>query len=313
MSLTRKDNTAVRPPTRFAMLALLAASASAAFAQDVRSSLVVGGRERTYRLHVPPSGGEAKLPLVIVLHGGGGNGENAARMAQMDGRADHEKFFVVYPDGTGPVKGRLRTWSTWNCCGYALNENVDDVAFIRELIRRLRDQYPIDRKRIYAAGLSNGAMLAHRLGCELADEIAAIAPVAGALNSETCAPSEPVSVIVFHGTADEHVLYEGGMGVKQFPGAKPRVDRPVSHAVSTWARVDGCAPVPQTETMGTVTKRAYASCRNGSEVVLYTIAGQGHAWPGGVPGIGNGNVDPPTREISATNLMVDFFLAHPKR
>jgi polyhydroxybutyrate depolymerase len=207
----------------------------------------------------------------------------------------------------------LHTWNTWNCCGYALNEHVDDVGFVRELIRRLGDQYPIDRKRIYATGLSNGAMLAYRLGCELAGEIAAIAPVAGALNAEACAPSEPVSVIVFHGTADEHVLYEGGAGGKQFPGAKPRVDRSVAHGVSTWVRADACPPVPQTETIGTVTKQSYANCRNGTEVVLYTIAGQGHAWPGGIPGIRNGNVDLPTRDISATNLMVDFFLAHPKR
>ena len=272
-----------------------------------------GGRERTYRLHVPPSGGTEKLPLVIVLHGGGGNGENAARMAQMDGRADHDRFFVVYPDGTGPIKGRLQTWNTWNCCGYAMNENIDDVGFIRELIRRLGDQYPIDPKRIYATGLSNGAMLAHRLGCELAGEIAAIAPVAGALNADACTPSEPVSVMIFHGSADEHVLYEGGAGGKQFPGAKPRTDRPVSHAVSTWARIDGCDETPRTETSGTVTKRAYDNCRNGTDVVLYSIAGQGHAWPGGVPGIRNGNVDVPTREISATHLMVDFFLGHPKR
>jgi len=303
----------VSPPTLLAVLAILGACATSAFAQDVASSFAFGGRERTYRVHVPPARGQEALPLVIVLHGGGGNGENAARMVQMNGRADRDRFFVVYPDGTGPMQGRLLTWNTWNCCGYAMNENVDDVGFVRELIHRLHDRYAIDRKRIYVTGLSNGAMLAHRLGCELADRIAAIAPVAGALNSDACAPSEPVSVIVFHGTDDEHVPYEGGAGGKQFPGAKPRTDRAVTHAVSTWARVDGCAPVPQRETKGHVTKDGYRDCRSGTEVVLYTIAGQGHAWPGGVPGIRNGNVDAPTREISATDLMVDFFLAHPKR
>ena len=296
------------------MLALLVACATLpAFAQDLVSSFSFGGRERTYRLHVPPAHGRNALPLVIVLHGGGGNGENAARMAQMNRRADRDGFFVVYPDGTGPMTGRLLTWNTWNCCGYAMNENVDDVGFVRALIHRLSGRYDIDRKRVYATGLSNGAMLSYRLGCELAEEIAAIAPVAGALNTPSCAPSEPVSVMIFHGTADEAVRYEGGIGSKRFPGAAPRADRSVAEAVATWVRIDACDPAPRTETRGAVTRQSYRDCRNGTEVVLYTIAGQGHAWPGGIPGIRNGNVDPPTLEISATDLMIDFFLAHPKR
>src|SRR5208282_2572641 len=171
-------------------------------------ALTVGQQGRTYLLHLPPVyDGKRLLPLVIVLHGGGGNAPGAVRMTGFSEKADKGGFVVVYPNGSGRLKTRLLTWNSGNCCGYALDNNVDDVGFIRALIDELVKTRSIDPKRVYATGMSNGGMMTYRLGCELSDKIAAIAPVAGALSVENCQPTNPVSVIIFHGTADEHVLY----------------------------------------------------------------------------------------------------------
>jgi polyhydroxybutyrate depolymerase len=250
------------------------------------------------------------MPLVLVLHGGGGSAEGAIRMAQMNGDADRLGFLAVYPNGTGALKSSLLTWNAWNCCGYAMQHRVDDVAFMRALVARLESDHGVDPKRIYAAGLSNGSMMAHRLGCEMSDVVAAIAPVAGAMNTDSCKPTNPVSVVMFHGTADQHALYFGG-DTKGFFGNAPRRDRPIADVFAAWSRIDGCSPSGK-ETTGHVTKETCSGGRGGSEVVLYTIEGQGHAWPGGKPGLRNGNIDPPTTEISATDIMVRFFLAHSK-
>jgi polyhydroxybutyrate depolymerase len=270
-----------------------------------------GDRERTALIHVPPGYDKGKPgPLVLVLHGGGGNAANAVRMSRMDEPADKKGFLVAYPDGTGRFKDILHTWNAWDCCGYAMENRVDDVGFLRALVGELEKIYAIDPKRIYVTGLSNGAIMSHRLGCEASDIFAAIAPVAGGLNTDSCVPATPVSVIMFHGTADTHFRYNGGDGVR-VPGSAPRQDKPIPYAFATWSRIDGCTAKPK-EKSGHVETERCSGGRNGNEVVLVTIEGQGHAWPGGVPGIRNGNVDKPTTEISATDTMVDFFLAHPK-
>lgn len=290
------------------------ARAESAIAAEQDISIWHDRRQRTASVYVPHSYHSSRpAPLVLMFHGGGGNADNAARTSQMQQQADRHGLIVVYPNGTGVLKETLLTWNTWNCCGYAMQHDVDDVGFVRELIATLKRRYAIDRKRIYATGLSNGAMMAHRIGCELSDQIAAIAPVAGALNADSCVPRAPVSVVIFHGTADEHVLFEGGRNRKHFPGAKPRVDRSVEHAFTTWAQINGCQPAPPIQHATNVAKTACIDGIDGAEVVLYAIEGQGHAWPGGRPGIRNGNVDPPSQQISATDVMIEFFLRHPKQ
>jgi len=269
------------------------------------------GRERSYLVHVPPAyQAGTSLPLVIILHGGGGNAKSAMKMTGMSIKADKEGFIAVYPNGTGRLKNRLLTWNAGHCCGYAFEKEIDDVGFIRALIENLQRQFHIDPNRIYAAGMSNGAMMTYRLGCEISEKIAAIAPVAGALGSETCRPESPLSVIIFHGTADEHVLFEGGKPHKSL-GRPERIDKAVSYAVSFWVKHNGCSAVPQKQENGNIVHETYLAGRNGAEVVLYTIKGGGHAWPGGRRGRLQG--DEPTQEISATDLMWDFFIRHPKR
>jgi polyhydroxybutyrate depolymerase len=151
-------------------------------------------------------------------------------------------------------------------------------------------------------------MLAYALGCRLAPRLAVIAPVAGAMEVD-CHPAAPLSVIAFHGTADRNVRYQGGPSEEQRAG-QPRVDPPVHQTISFWARHDGCPPSPETSTNGPVVYERYQPCGEGTQVLLVTITGGGHAWPGGKPGSPRG--DTPTRAVSATDLIAEFLKAHPK-
>ena len=295
------------------MIAALAILLAAMAATAEERSIVAGGAARSYIVHLPGGRVPAEpAPLVLVFHGGGGNAANAARMSGMDAKADREGFIAVYPNGTGARAGAmLLTWNAWRCCGTALDGRIDDVGFVRALVDSPARDYPVDRKRIYATGLSNGGMLAYRVGCELGDVFAAIAPVAGALNSDDCRTGPRVSVIAFHGMDDKHVLFAGGAPVTSIDRHR-RIDNSVQFAIDTWKHRDRCEGEPVRDRKGTVIHTAFA-CADGTAVELYAVEGQGHAWPGGQKGIRFGNVDAPTAEISATDLMWDFFARHPKR
>ena len=263
-------------------------------------SLDIGSRTRRYFLHAPPGyDGKKPLPLVLVLHGGGQSPESAERMSGMSAKADKEGFLAAYPSGTGR-SSRMPTWNSGNCCGYAIQNNVDDVAFLRALIDKLEHDYSVDPRRIFVTGISNGGMMSYRVGCELADKIAAIAPVEGAQNTD-CRPSGPVSVIVFHGSADRLVPFNGGSTPFQI-GPK-RSDNSVANAIAFWVKKDGCSPTPKHDENGAAHTDVYSGCKNGTGVALYAIQGGRHSWPGGrISG----------SSVPATDLMWSFFLQHPK-
>jgi polyhydroxybutyrate depolymerase len=264
-------------------------------------TLECGGRTRWYLVH-PPKGydGKTLLPLVLVLHGAVQGAINVERMSGMSAKADKENFLVAYPNGTSG-SGLAPTWNAGACCGYAMIHKVDDVGFLRALIDRLEHDYTIDPKRIFVTGISNGGMMSYRLACELADRVAAIAPVEGAQDLE-CRPSGPVSVLIFHGTADLLVPYKGGRTPFQI-GPK-RTDTPVSSTVAFWVKQDGCSTTPKHEETTQLLVDTYSDCKDGTGVALYTILGGHHMWPG-------------TRlshnDVPATDIMWSFFAAHPKR
>jgi polyhydroxybutyrate depolymerase len=279
-------------------------------------SLVVGALTRTYLVHLPLGYKLLKdkpLPLVIVLHGGPGNAKSMAWGTGFNRKADKEGFIVVYPNGTGRLgTDYMLTWNSGNCCGYAMERNIDDVGFIETLIEKLEKEFQIDPAGIYVTGSSNGGMMAYRIACELSHKVAAIAPVAGALNYEPCKPDSPVSVVIFHGTADRRVPYEGGTqetNMKSLTGR--RVDKPVSYAVSFWVRENGCSTTSQKEVKGNTIRESFTGGKKGAEVILYTLRGEGHTWPGAMKG-GFPGADEPTREISATDVIWEFFANHPK-
>jgi polyhydroxybutyrate depolymerase len=284
---------------------------AASQSSDYEKTLKHGNRVRKYFVHLPSGyNNENAYPLVIVLHGGGGAPEGMARTSNFNKKADAEKFIVVYPAGTGRFESRFLTWNSGNCCGYALDDNVDDTGFIRTVIQQLQSELNIDEARIYATGLSNGAMMSYRLACELSDKIAAIGSVSGAFNFQPCVPTHPVSIVILHGTADQHVLFNGGPPKKQ-ADRHERTDVSVADSMAFWIKHNRCPQTPKKDQRGKVQREAYEGCTNNSGVTLFTIQNEGHTWPGGIKWAFW--ADEPTKEISATDVIWEFFAKHPKQ
>jgi polyhydroxybutyrate depolymerase len=271
-----------------------------------RHAIDVEGVRRSYLLHLPASRRPGEpMPLLLVFHGGGGTASNIAEHTGLTPAATPRGYAVVYPDG---LNGH---WSD----GRAAKAGADDVGFVRLLLDSLRRELPVDSRRIFATGISNGAGMAFRLACDLPGTFAAIAPVAGALPSELenrCAAAAPVSLLMFQGTLDRLMPYDGG----DLSLRRGRI-LPATTTANLFARVDGCAgePVvaaePDTVTDGTRVRRSSSpGCRDGRDVVLFTIEGGGHTWPGGPP-VGR-SVGRVSRDLDATRVMLDFFDRHPQ-
>lgn len=240
-------------------------------------------------------------PLVVMLHGGYGDGEQAERAYQWDTEADRERFLVAYPDGL------VRAWNAGTCCGFPAHANVNDVGFITGMVALIEQRIAVDPARIYATGLSNGAMLVLRLGCQTA-VFAAIAPVAGTLLTD-CAHAAPTSVLQIHGTADDRVPYQGGPGKARAPNGTPHVNGPSVPSVNAvWRSIDACAP--QTSRTAGVLTIETATCANGRRVELISVAGAGHQWPGSAPApllARLGLVSAPSSALNATETIWQFF------
>jgi polyhydroxybutyrate depolymerase len=250
------------------VLALGASAATAASSGTVtRGSAQVDGQTRTYRVFVPTRP-KKPTPLVLVLHGGFGTGARVASQTGFDAEAEKRGFIAVYPDGLG------RAWNAGPCCGAPSRLNVNDVGFVAKLLDRLGRQHSIDRKRIYATGISNGGLFSYRLACQLSGRIAAAAPVAATLVSD-CAPTRPVSILHVHGLDDENIPFGGGQGTR---GVVDLEWPPVRDGIERWRTLDGCPTGTRTTVSGAVTTSSWTSCRNGTDVRLVTIAGVGHTW-----------------------------------
>ena len=275
-----------------------------------RSAIVVAGLRRTFVVRTPaaaPAPG-TKRPLVVVLHGGGGNALNAEQMSGFTALVEREGIIVVYAEGTGRRATRLLTWNARHCCGPAMERTVDDVGFLNAMLDTLSARYPIDPRRVYFTGMSNGAMMTHQAGIALSHRIAAIAPVVGTLFGDEPLPRNPVPAIIFNGMKDRSVPYEGGLsggaGRRSWDGTPAR---PAAEQGRFWARANGCDATPVTETRGTVVHTRYR-CPTGREVELYALTDGGHAWPGGRAGSRRG--DQPPQGLIATEVMWAFFKAH---
>jgi polyhydroxybutyrate depolymerase len=302
-------------PNALLLIAMSAALFKPLMPGDQTRTITVGKLERTYLLHVPPKyDGSKPVPVVLVFHGGASNAEQMVRFCGLNEKADEAGFLAVYPSGSGRLPAAL-TWNGGNCCGYAAAQNIDDVAFVRAILDDLTASATIDAKRIYATGMSNGAIFCYRLADELSDRIAAIAPVSGTMGSGTCHPKRPVSVIHFHGTADEFVLFGGGAGPKSL--SKTNFFS-VEHTIHQWVKADGCpdqsivVKLPDKAHDGTtVTRKTFGPGKDGAEVVLYVIDGGGHTWPGRTPRIDL--LGKSSKNISANDLIWEFFETHPMR
>ncbi|MET0349080.1 MAG: PHB depolymerase family esterase [Rhizobacter sp.] len=299
----------MRSTIAFIATGLLIASPFLAAAADSRS-LVHDGLERHYTVRMPDRPAGERLPLVLVLHGGAGNAENIEATTGFTDKARREGFIVVYPEGTGRFAHRLLAWNATHCCGPAMTGRVDDVGFIRALLDKLSAELPVDTRRVYATGMSNGGMMVHRLGIALPDRFAAIAPVVATVFGDEPRPASPVAALMVNGALDTSVPPAGGPpGGRVTSAWDGTPTRPARAQGDFWAAANGCAPAPDSSVSGTVNRMRYR-CEPGREVEVLLVGDNGHAWPGGAPGSLRG--DRPSRTFDATDAIWAFFQAHAK-
>ncbi len=280
---------------------VLIAAGSIYVLNRTNGTIVSSGQKREYLLYVPRSYDPAKpTPLVISMHAAALWPAAQMGISQWNRVADEHGFIVVYPAG-----GFGKLAKAWVMKSDA--RRMAEVRFISELIDTLEAAYNIDSTRIYANGLSNGGAMAFVLSCTLSHRIAAVGTVAAAqeLPWSWCADNRPVPMIAFHGTADPLVPYNGGRS-----WASPISFPNVRTWTANWARRNRCGPNPiESVVAADVNRLEYTDCADDAAVVLYTIRGGGHSWPGGKP-MPEWMVGPTSREIDATGLMWAFFGEH---
>jgi polyhydroxybutyrate depolymerase len=266
-------------------------------------TIVSSAEKREYLLYVPKSYDRAKpTPLVINLHTAMSWPTSSMNISQWNLVADEYGFIVVYPAGTGSAS------KSWEMTGSETPSRMPDVIFISELIDKLEASYNIDKTRIYANGMSNGGGMAFVLSCTMSDRIAAVGMVSAGLYPgwSWCTDHRPVPVIAFHGTADPICPYNGGrtkFGDDIFPS--------VPSFMANWARRNRCGPNPmESRFAADVTRLQYTDCADDASVVLYTVKGEGHQWPGGKPIVAKWLVGPYSHSIDATRQMWAFFREH---
>jgi polyhydroxybutyrate depolymerase len=275
-------------------------------ADDEKRTVLVGSLRRNYLLHVPedlPAGKPA--PLVLVFHGGGGHDWNMPGFTRFDDLADHQGFVVAYPDAVN---------KHWNASGNA--STADDVGFTRALIDDVARTHSIDLHRVYAAGISNGGFFSNRLACDLGDKIAAIASVAATMPEPlavACKPSRAISVMYIHGTDDPLVPINGGkIGFQSGRGYGECIS--LADAATFWRKNDRIQSAPTATDLpdrasdGThVHREIWSGGANDTEIVVYTIQGGGHTWPGGPQYLPKLIVGKASQNLNGTRTIWEFF------
>lgn len=281
-----------------------------------------GSYIRQYKVHVPPSyDSNVPMPVVFCIHGL----FQTPVLFCVNGtdwvdKANEAGFILIMPNGY------LNSWNGGSCCGAGSNEQLDDVALIRAILEEVGTHLNIDLDRVYATGLSNGGYLSYRLGCEAADIFAAVAPSAGAIGTNDlfsfidplsvsnvamnsasdfsqCEPSQPISVLDIHGTADPLIPFQ--------------IQEP---SLARMAEKNNCgtetAPAIDPESSGDTSCISYVGCPNGIEVIGCSVEGGGHCWFGS-PDCGTGGGDIGLMFVgNNSNTMVntdavwDFFKRH---
>ncbi len=276
---------------------MVSSAASALEPGDHSRILTINGEPRSYVLHLPPLEHKRPLPLVLMLHGAGGSAAHSSVATGLSKKADAAGFAVAYPNGSTAFSDLARTWNAGRCCGPAAMAGVDDVAFLRAVLKDAKSVTATDR--VFVAGFSNGGMMAYRLACELVEEIAALAVVAATFE-DSCKPSAPIPLLAIHGMHDGLVPFNG---IAQSSAPLMQATTSVPESVARFARGNGCnGELARNADRGLRDSR-YVNCK--ATVRLIALKRGAHAWPGGR------KIYPweaePTHEISATELIWKFF------
>ena len=291
--------------------AVLTSSATPSVSAAASTAAVVVGGDRPVTVHVPPGYDPATpAPLLIVLHGFGSSGKEHDAYFHLGEEAARRGYLYAYPDGSRD-RGGDRFWNATDACCDFDPTGVDDAAYLSGIIKEIQASFSVDPKRVDVIGHSNGGFMSYALACAHADQIAAIASLAGAtfVDPTRCTPTEPVAVLEIHGTADDTIAYAGGtidLGAGRtaapYPGAEA--------SVATWATYDGCgassvvdgaidvdADVGSPDAPEEATVTRWTGCRPGGAAELWTIPGGGHG---------------PNLSAAFPAAVLDFFEAHPK-
>jgi polyhydroxybutyrate depolymerase len=267
-----------------------------------------GGIERMALVHVPRSRAADKAaPVVMALHGGGGGMIYQASDALYGfiSKSEQAGFIAVFPNGISDTdSGMLATWNAGNCCGKARDTHIDDVGFLRALVADISRRTDIDRGRVFATGMSNGAMMSYRLACDAPDLIRGVAAVAGTDNTTSCTPDKPVPALHIHARNDEMVLFNGGAGDK-LRGSTVATDFvAVPASIAKWVKLNRANTTARRvlSVPGAYCDRHEASA-SGATVELCVTDSGGHSWPGGRKDRG----EAPSTAINATDMMWEFF------
>ncbi len=285
-------------------------------------AITVNGLERTSIVHVPAGyNPQTPSPLVIMLHGGGGTARAASWESGWTAKADKEGFLVAFPNAMardptrpGSFAANPQLWNDGSDRFYPGRVPPDDVGFIAALLDDLSARFAVDLRRIFVTGFSNGASMSFRVGAELPDRIAAIAPVAGALWFDPPKFRQPVPMCYITGTADPLNLIEGGIprlagGGSDSVRAKPKP--PVRDSILKWARALGCpASAASTSDANGVRTETYHPCIDRAEVVYIAVDGLGHTWAGGRSMLPERLVGKTSNAIAATDVIWEFFRKH---
>ena len=258
-------------------------------------TMTFGGRLRDYRLHVPPAAaGGQPLPLVLNLHGATQNAQLEEITSDMDPPADKNGYLVAYPDGTriskvltpDPVAKQAQYgWNAGQCCGLPVTRHINDVGFLLAVIANVAAHTPVDLRRVYVTGISNGGMMAYAMAAEASSHVAAISSVSGQVEIPTIHPTRPVPTMEFHSVDDPIAKWAG------VPNADPKLRLSVLEGIDQWVKADGCHPTPRTQNPWSAPPVRSRPARRPPwsptedvpkepEVALWRFTGSGHVWPG---------------------------------
>lgn len=253
----------------------------------------VGATTREYRLF-SPAGLSGPLPLILALHGGGNRATSLIEATQLDPAATANGFLVAYPDAAG-------VWNGGFCCTGGRGDRTDDVRFLDRVITDVAAVREVDASRVYAVGVSAGAVMAYRLACDLAPRLAGIGSVAGTMLLDDCNPARPVSVVEIHGTADGVVPFEGGLVISPRVASAPAPSVPA--VAERWAALDRCPGPSTSSSEGTVVTTVWSGCAGGTSVRLVRVDGGGHTWFATEFGLPDGAVDATDTFLEAFGLL----------
>ncbi|MFA6929275.1 MAG: carboxylesterase family protein [Lentisphaeria bacterium] len=289
---------------------------------DHSFTTTVGDLQRHYTVHVPPQyDGKVPVPVVVMLHGGGGTSKAAAEKTGWGAMADKEGFLAVFPDALSrdPSKPshfsrNPQLWNDGSGRFYSGQKAPDDVAFLNAMLDELATRYAMDPRCVFVTGFSNGASMCFRFGAEASNRLAAIAPVAGACWLELLPLERPIAMCYITGTADPLNLIEGGVpklatGGSDKVRAKPKP--PVRDSILKWTRAVGAPATPRitTEVDGVRTE-THGPGRDGAEVIYVRVEGLGHTWPGGTSLLPEFMVGKRSDKLQATVFIWEFFREH---